>query len=101
MDLSTLRRALSSMAYREQPPGVWLKPVGWQTLCFVELRMQLFNHFKGMDGQVHTWQVLTLKEGEDPLTFLKDGESHTRLDMWSAASSFELPPLDHCPQEQL
>lgn len=89
-----IRASLTSMCYSEQRPGVWMKPAGWQLFVFIESTSTWMNNFVDATGKLSVWNSCALAHDADVLSFLKDTESLTRIDMRPHDSSFELASFD-------
>lgn len=89
-DVLSLKEALLGMCYKEVEPGKWLKPVGWMCFCFDEKHSRWLNAFKSVPGETRVWNSAQLKEGDEPLYFLKHQECYSRTDYDGSVSSFEV-----------
>lgn len=95
----TIREALISMGYREEAPGKWLKPIGYQLFSFNEATNQWCNYFTDIKGEICLWEKHTLNDAlnkkYDPLFLLKDWETWTKHDLYvNGKSQFHLSAID-------
>ena len=95
----TIREALLSMGYKEQKPGQWLKPIGYQCLHYHEGRNMWTNYFKSVSGEVMSYELKQLNDDTGRfgsyVKQLKEWECFTRTDMWvNGNSEFELGGID-------
>ena len=85
--------ALSSMGYRQEKKGIWLKPIGFQLLQFREDTNTIYNHCMGKNNKLLLWESRFLHKHKDFLYELKYFEAFTRLDVFvDGNSKFELKP---------
>ena len=117
MDLE-MRGALLSMCYREEKPGVWLKPVGYHLFTFMEENCRWENWFRGVDEKLHVYQsydgagvLQAIRSRYDDhssggdhshnkeiqqefLAVLKMWEAYTTIDAGNGSEQFELSAID-------
>lgn len=92
----TIREALLSMGYREEKPGVWLKPIGFQLFVFKESSNRWYNYFSDIKGEICLWESHAVDPSiKDYLFQVKDWETWTKTDLYvNAKSQFHLSTLD-------
>lgn len=94
MSLQKIRRALSSMCYREVEPGRWLKPVGCHLFTYEEDRNEWTNWFLAYNpGTIERWSSESPSEDGGPfIGQLKDWEMWTNISSGDPQSEFQLSP---------
>lgn len=96
--LMTTREALLSLAYREELPGRWAKPVGFHLFTYLEERDEWVNWFMDLQGKINTWESHTrTKEwtGEEFVANLRSWEAYTQISTHvSSAADFTLRAID-------
>lgn len=90
-DKQTIKLALLSMGYREQKPGIWLKPLGWQLFCYREDKATWYNWFRDCQNKLSLWDSHAFSDESKHFLFsLKGWETWTKHDLFcSQDSQFE------------
>jgi hypothetical protein len=85
------------MGYREDTDPrnriVWVKPVGYHLFMAHEKNQRWENWFLDIEGKLSLYQSETLPE-EDTLSYLKQYEAYTRINMGNGTSQFQLSAID-------
>ena len=96
--LKELKEALIRMGYKEQPNGLYTKPVGFHILVYNKRDNVIYNCFRGNNKKICVWSSLDFEKEteekeinvEDFVISIKDFECYTNLSIDTVNSKFDI-----------